>query len=279
MNKILGLEYTQALRGAYSENLAGFSDLVCFWFECARKLVEEKRLVRAGLVATKAIAKNTNLPVLKAIHSQAVIFDAYTNEPWVIEGAAVRVSLVCFSGLEHPSSKRRLNGVGVEHINPDLTTGLDKTGAAALFENRNSVFVGIQKSGPFDVPGDLARKWISAPLNPHGRPNKDVLIPTLGGAAITQGKQDVWLIDFPRGLSASDASLWEGPYAFLEESLYDKKEPELGLLKEFRMGARDWQPREQWWTTYWPRPEVRAKLAGLKRYLVTPMTAEHRVFV
>lgn len=76
-----------------------------------------------------------------------------------------------------------------------------------------------------------------------------------------------------------EAALWESPYGYLESSLYDPEDSKLGLLKEFRQGVRDWQPREQWWTTYWPRPELRAKLKELGRYIVTPMTAEHRLFV
>lgn len=279
MNQKLGREYTQALRNAYSDNLPGFSDLVCFWFERARQLIGEKHLSRAGLVATKAIAKNTNLPVLKAIHDEMMIFDAFTNEPWVVDGAAVRVSLVSFGEREGYQGRIRLNGAEVENINPDLTTGLDKTSAAPLRENREVVYVGIQKSGPFDIPGELARKWLSLPLNPNGRPNTEVLRPTLGGLAITQGRQDIWLIDFPRGLTHEEASLWEAPFEFLDAAVYDPEEPTSGLLKEFRQGVRDWQPKEQWWTPYWPRPDVRAKLVGLSRYLVTPMTAEHRVFI
>ena len=279
MKRRLGHEYTVTLRNAYADNLPGFSDLVCYWFERARQLISEKKLIRAGLVATKAIAKNTNLPVLKSIHKEMTIFEAHTNEPWIVDGAAVRVALVCFSDQVGSNGEVRLNGEKVESINPDLTSGLNKTATKILPENRNVVFVGIQKSGPFEVAGQLARKWLTMPLNPNGRSNADVLRPTLGGHAITQGRQDAWLIDFPRGISEADASLWEAPFTYLDTALYDPDQPSFGLLKEFRQGVRDWQPKEQWWTTYWPRPDVRAKLANLSRYLVTPMTSEHRVFI
>src|SRR5690606_19624011 len=37
--------------------------------------------------------------------------------------------------------------------------------------------------------------------------------------------------------------------------------------------------RERWWEPYWPRPELRSTLARMPRYIVTPETAEYRLFV
>ena len=52
---------------------------------------------RAGLVATNSIRGGANRRALQAATETRRIFEAWSDEPWVIDGAAVRVSLVCFS--------------------------------------------------------------------------------------------------------------------------------------------------------------------------------------
>ena len=42
----------------------------------------------------------------KAATNDLRIFDAWSDEPWVIDGAAVRVSLVCFSRAGDESVSR-----------------------------------------------------------------------------------------------------------------------------------------------------------------------------
>ena len=57
-----------------------------------------------------------------ALSPTAAIFDAWSDEPWVIDGAAVRVSLVCFAakGAGLPAF---LNGGETAHIHADLMAG------------------------------------------------------------------------------------------------------------------------------------------------------------
>ena len=279
MKRRLGVEETERLRAAFADRLPGFTDLVCYWFEKARAKVAAKRTSRVGLVATKAIAKNTNLPVLYRIVETARIFEAWANEPWIVEGAAVRVALICFAGPSQDIREVTLNGQVVDRINPDLTAGLNVSAASALKQNKGVGFVGVQKSGPFDIPGELARQWLAAPLNPNGRPNSDILKPTWNGRDVTTSRRDIWFIDFPRGLSEAEASLWEAPFDYLASAPYDPDDPDSLTLRGVRATARDIHPRREWWTTYWPRPEVRAALARLRRYIATPMTAEHRIFL
>ncbi len=115
---------------------------------------------------------------MRRITSVAEIFDALADEPWIVEGAAVRVALIAFAAKGASAAKKNLNGERVDHINANLTAGLDTSSVIELSSNKNVSFVGIQKSGPFDVPGDLARGWLVAPMNPNRRPNADVLRPT-----------------------------------------------------------------------------------------------------
>ncbi|MXO63456.1 class I SAM-dependent DNA methyltransferase, partial [Qipengyuania oceanensis] len=151
MRRTLGEESTSVIRRVYDGRLAAFSDLVCYWFEKARLLIEDGEVERCGFVATKAIAKNANLPVLVRLSEVAAIYDAWQNEPWVVDGAAVRVSLVCFASKDSEIPTLRLNGATAKNINPNLTSGLDTTKVARLNENASSVFIGVQQSGPLTV--------------------------------------------------------------------------------------------------------------------------------
>jgi len=277
MKRHLGIEETKLIRDAFKGRLPGFTNLVCYWFEKARQQIVENKAQMVGLVATNSIAKNTNLPVLHRICMDLEIFEAYPDEPWVVDGAAVRVALIAF-GPSNLSTLKKINGVEVENINPNLTTGLDMTKVISLKENNNCGFVGIQKSGPFDISGELARKWLQLPTNPNGQANKEILRPTFNGSDLTSYSRDVWLIDFPRGMDEAEASLFEAPFQYLISSQYDPEDAEKGNLQEFRKGARDIHPRNEWWTTYWPRPDVRKILNRIQRFIVTPMTSEHRVF-
>ena len=161
MKRKLGQEATDAIRTTYAGRLPGFTDLVCYWFEKSRALIEGGEVVRAGLVATNSIRKNTNLPVMHRIAATTRIFEAWSEEKWTVDGAMVDVSLVCFG--ENGGGTVHLNGEAVDGINPDLTSGLDLTQAKPLPENKDGAFLGIQKSGPFDVTGTLARTWMSEP--------------------------------------------------------------------------------------------------------------------
>ncbi len=278
MKRSLGVDETEAIRAAFAGRLPGFTDLVCYWFEKARAHILEGKATYVGLVATNSIAKNTNLPVMRRIVSDLAIFEAWPDQPWIVDGAAVRVAIVCFCAPEVKGDNVLLEGQPVETVNANLTTGTDLSSVLPMPGNASIAYVGIQKSGPFDVPGSLAREWLAAPVNPNGKPNSEVLRPTINGSDLVAGRRDIWLIDFPRGLSAAQAALWELPFEYLARALYDSDKPELGLLSEVRATARDVDPRNEWWTTYWPRPDVRKKLKHLNRYAVTPMTAEHRVF-
>jgi type II restriction/modification system DNA methylase subunit YeeA len=279
MKRKLGIKETDILRFAFADRLPGFTDLVCYWFEKARNCLVTRNTQRVGFVATSKIAKNTNLPVLNRIVADCEIYNAFSDQPWVVDGAAVRVALISFARKNSTYLIRALEGSTVEFINPDLTAGLNVSSAKNLTENKNTSFIGVQKSGPFDIPGELARKWLNAPLNPNGRPNSDILRPTWNGSDLTTTRTDTWFIDFARGLKIQDAALWEPPFEYLQTTLYDTDNPEAGYLADVRAGARDLHPRNEWWTPYWPRPEVRSKISTLNRYIVTPMTSEHRVFV
>jgi hypothetical protein len=56
-------------------------------------------------VSTNSIRGGANRKVLEPIAEAGAIFEAWSDEGWTVEGAAVRVSLVCFSDGSASSSR------------------------------------------------------------------------------------------------------------------------------------------------------------------------------
>jgi type II restriction/modification system DNA methylase subunit YeeA len=206
--------------------------------------------------------------VLDRIANSGAIFNAWSDEPWINEGAAVRVSLVCFGVV---GSAVHLDDQPVEAINADLTAGgkagCDLTTAHPLDENTGSSFFGLCLAGAFDVPGELARQWLTLP-NPNGRPNSDVLRPLRNGNDILKGSKDRWVIDFGPTMEESQAALYEAPFRHV-----------LGYVKPRRLTNREAIRAKKWWRLGRPWPELRAALQGLPRYIATVETARNRIFV
>ena len=279
MKRMMGVKETEDIRSVFKGRLPGFTDLVCYWYEKSRAQIVNGRTARAGLVATNSIAKNTNLPVLRRISDDLVIFKAWSDEPWVVEGAAVRVAMICFSSSDPANSHAVLNDEEVQTINANLTSGIDLSSAATLRTNRGRSMLGIQKSGPLDVDGGTARKWMLLPSNPNGHKNHKVLRPFWNGDDLTARPRDTWFIDLPRGASEAEAAQWEAPFDYLSNALYDPSDPESLTLREERQTARDKHARSQWWEPYWPRPEMRRAIESVSRYIATAETAQHRIFI
>jgi hypothetical protein len=279
MNRRLGKDYTARLRAAYFPRLKGFSDLACYWFEKAREQLATGAVKRVGLVATSSIRGGTNRPVLDAISKTNTIFDAWSEQPWILDGASVEVSLICFAKAEDSPSQLHLDGQPAANINPDLTTGLDVTIARVQANNAGASFLGIQTSGPHDIDGAFARKLLLGPRNPNGEPNSAILRPYWNGDDLTSRPRDRWLIDLPLGLTEARAAEYQEVFEYLRTTRYSPDDPtDLRTLPEARAGARDVFARVRWWEPYWPRPEMRSVIAKLRRYIVTAETAQHRVF-
>jgi type II restriction/modification system DNA methylase subunit YeeA len=264
----LGDEYVETLRQTYAGRVPGGADLVTYWFEKARAQIAAGKLQGAGLVATNSIRGGANRRVLERIVDTTRIFEAWSDEEWINEGAAVRVSLLGFGPIFPVDRSSRLDGLEVASIHADLTTGegIDLTQARRLAENAAVCFEGIKKYGPFDIPGDIARMWLASSGNPNGRSNADVLHPWINAADVVRNGTDTWVIDFT-GLSVEDAALYEAPFQFALEN-----------VQPARARDRNARTREQWWLYERPRLEMRKALARLPRFIVTPVVAKHRIF-
>ncbi len=270
MRSELGDAYTDALRKAYAGRVPGGADLVCYWFEKARKAIETNGLGAAGLVATQSIRAGANRKVLAAICDTTKIYEAWSDEAWVNEGAAVRVSLVAFG---HAAQEPILNGSTVQQIFADLAAALegeqsiDLSTAQALPQNSGLCFIGTQKGGAFEVSGALARDWLRLP-NVNGLSNALVVKPWLNGQDITGRGSDQWIVDFGNDIVETDASLFEAPFTHIT-----------GMVKAIRHGNREAASDKYWWLLQRPRPEMRAGLKSLSRYIITPRVAKHRFFI
>ena len=134
----LGEDYVSQMFSTYTGRVPAEADLVCYWFEKAGRQIAAGKTSRAGLVATNSIRGGANRRALQAATDTRRIFEAWSDEPWVIDAAAVRVSLVCFSRVADESvSGTRLDGRPVDEIYTDLTarrggTGVDLTRARRL---------------------------------------------------------------------------------------------------------------------------------------------------
>ncbi len=264
---VLGEEQTEALRQAFAAQIVGAVDLVCYWFSKAWQAVASGIATRAGLVATQSIRKGSNRQVLDAIASAGSIYEAWSDEPWTIDGAAVRVSLICFTRTR--GSHSVLNGQATECIHSDLTGGMsDLTSAVPIRQNAGLCFQGVTKAGSFDVAGTMAREWIDLPVNANGKPNSEVLRPLVNASDVMGRGGDRWIIDFGTAMTESQAAYFAAPFAFLTSN-----------VKAARQKLRRESYRRYWWRHAEPRPGLRRALAYLSRYIVTPRVAKHRVFV
>ena len=264
----LGHERTERLRRTYQGSVPASADLVCFWFHRAGELVNQGKITRAGLVATNSIRGGNNRAVLDRIVEHGAIFDAWSDEPWVVDGAAVRVSLICFA-RRSTGLAVFLNGTETAHIHADLSEGgIDLTRASKLARNQSTAFLGVNKNGPFDISGDLAREWLRFPANPNGRPNADILKPRINGMDLTRRSCGQWIIDFGSSMSEAEAALYEAPFAHVVEH-----------VKPVRASNRIKALREAWWRLWRPRPAMWEAVDGMPRYIATPTVAKHRLFV
>lgn len=263
----LGSDYVDRLFAAYDGRVAAEADLVCYWFEKARQALVAGGAKRVGLVATNSIRGGANRDVLDRLALDLAIFEAWSDEPWIIDGAAVRVSIVCFAARDGEPAK--LDGEAVATIHPDLTGGaVDLTKAKPLRENQGVAFMGDTKGGAFDVPGELARQWLTLPLNPNGRPNADVLRPWMNGMDVTRRPAGKWIVDFGWTMSEAEAALYQEPFAHVAKHV--KPDREKNRREAYRL---------EWWRHVEPRPGMRASLVKLARCIGTPRVAKHRLFV
>lgn len=276
MRQRLSDPYIKRLRTAYAGQVPDKADFVTYWIEKSRAAIEAGRAHRAGLIVTNSVRGGASARVLEGILETGGIFMAWPDIPWIQEGAAVRVSVIGFddgrqtqrtlSYLEGPQEDQPVIRE-VSTINADLTAGLDLRRARKLPENARRSFEGVKPAGKFDVPAAVARSWLDLP-NPTGVSNRDVLKPYISGEDLTEPEgKDRWLIDFNQ-MPLEQAQQYRRPMQYVLEHVKPKRDVN-----------RDAPSKAYWWLHQRSRPEMRAAIAPLSRFIATTIHATHRAFV
>ncbi len=174
-------------------------------------------------------------------------------------------------GMNEVAMPIRLNGLPVTEIYADLTApgaavgSVDLTEAGRLSENRRLSFMGVTKSGPFDIPGELAREWLKLP-NPNGKSNSEILFPSRNGQDLAKRPSGEWIINFGT-MEEDEACLFEAPFKHALENIKPK-----------RQQSRTAKNREYWWRFERPRPEMFKVFANQGRFIATNLVSKHRFF-
>lgn len=270
----LGDGYVAALRSAYP-GVPDAADLVMYWWAKAAEAVAQGRTLRAGLITTNSITQSTNRPVVATAAERGArvtwaIADHYWNDG--AGDARVRVAMTVVARAPTQATLVEVDGeanvVSIHHgprLNLDLTVRADVAGAAQqpLTAARGVSSLGFMLAGAgFQVDEAEARRLLAAD------PRHAALVrPLRSGKDVTDRPRPIWVIDF--GLMTEEEAR---AYPVLYDIVRDRVRPE-----------RAANPRPSyamnWWRFAEPRREWRAASAGLARYLVTPETSKHRIFV
>ena len=241
------------------------ADLCCYWFALAAKAVTVRRSTRVGLLGTQGIRGRENRAVLQEIKRNGDIFNAYSDRDWVLDGAAVHVSIIAFDGgLE---TERSLDGHAVTAINADLSSGTDVTTATRLAENNAIVWsVGTQKGGDFDLVTATARAILAQP-SPNGLGPLDVVKPWVSGVDLTARNRGKWIVYFPPDMPQQQASAYQPVYEYAAR-----------CVKPFRDTVRRESYRKRWWVHQEAREGLVPALSEMSRFIATPMVTKHRLY-
>jgi hypothetical protein len=184
----------------------------------------------------------------------------------------VRVSLVCVARLPQLTEQPRLNGCLVQHINSNLTDGLDVARAVALRENRRIAFQGVKLNGPFEISSEQARKMLSEPKNVNGIANCHIVRKFVQNDDVTERSGDTWIIDFTAFPERHQAAMFQSPFEYVTKHVLPYRN---GLGKS---AASETEKLQNYWLMQRPRPVLRSAIAGLRRCILVPETSEHRIF-
>lgn len=280
----VGDGYLSALRSVYP-HMADNVDFVMYWWEKAAQRTREGKVKRFGFITTNSFTQSFNRSVVEK-HLQEPpalgIAFAVPDHPWVdsVDGADVRIAMTVGAPTKAPGVLMKLtsekpgnaDGALVEFtsavglIEPNLTIGQDTGESLELKANDGMCCVGYQLTGTgFALTPDQIVNILQGE-SPEAR---DLISPLMSARDITQE---------PRGLHAIDLCAFRKAeevmhkFPWIYQWVLNHVKPE-----------RDSNPRsalrDRWWIFGEARNTFRPALLGLKRIIVTPLTAKHRPFI
>ncbi|WP_174301278.1 class I SAM-dependent DNA methyltransferase [Caulobacter sp. S45] len=282
----LGDLYAEALWAAHPQ-MNRSADLVMYWWDhAAERLVQEgSRLRRFGFVTTNSLTQSFQRQTLERhLNGERPLHLVYAiaDHPWTRaapDAAAVRVAMTVAQGGPGEGMRLEIVGEGAldgddpqldfrrspGRINSDLSVGVDLTKATPLLANRGLCSPGVKLHGAgFIVSHGRARE-----LGLGRRPGLEAHIrPYLNGRDIAQQSRDAWVIDLYPLASETVCARFPEVYQHL-----------LASVKPHRDANRMAFRREHWWWFGATHETYRSFTAALPRYIATPETAKHRIFV
>lgn len=281
----LGGGYVEALWSVYPD-MPQKADFVMYWWDKAADLVRSGGAKAFGFITTNSIVQVFQRRILDRHLSdqQAPLSLAFAvpDHPWVDsnDGAAVRIAMTVGVAGSQPGLRlnvasekadgsdevevRLVAREGVLHA--DLKVGANVASAVPLRANAHICSPGVQLYGKgFILEPEKAAQLLAQTPTSCDHP---VIRAYVNGRDLMQSSRGCSVIDF-FGMSEVEARQAH-PAAF--QHVLDHVKPE-------RMTNRRESIRNLWWRFGWERPKLRAMTEGLQRFISTPETAKHRVFV
>ncbi|WP_317044041.1 class I SAM-dependent DNA methyltransferase, partial [Hymenobacter amundsenii] len=288
MRDALGDGYTEALRKAYKGKVPDSADLVMYWWYNAAAAVQRGATERFGFITTNSLKQTFNRrvmqPFLEGDPAPLILTFAVPDHPWVdaAEGAAVRIAMTVAERTPATPAPGLLLTLRTEtaaegddaadvtfdeqqgRILPDLSIGAELDSAKPLKANLSVGHRGVCLAGSgFAINEQYAQK-----LGLGSVPGLETYIrPYLNGKDLTTRPRGIYVIDMS-GLKEEEVLT-----SFPE--IYQHL---LQTVKAERDNQRDEARRKNWWLFARSNENLRSAISGLPRYIVTSMTAKHRVF-
>ena len=263
MRRALGDPYVEWLRQTFQ---IGVKDYCVYWFRKAHEHLEPGQ--GAGLVGTNSISQNKarSESLDYIVENNGVITSAVSTQVWPGE-AHVHVSIV--NWIKQPVASNRsfmLDGTEVSGITSALREGTTRPNPARLTGNENIAFQGpIPAGAGFIISKDEAQALLADPGADYGQ----VVKPYLMGDDLANSTESLprrWIIDFGV-MPLEEAERWPAAMSIVRER-----------VRPSRLLNRDQGFRERWWLFGRPRPEMRAALTGMERFVVANRVGKRLLF-
>lgn len=284
MREALGDGYTEALRSVYT-NVPDSSDLVMHWWDRAAELARSGKAQRFGFITTNSLKQTFNRKVLQYHMGQkkpiSLAF-AIPDHPWVdsADGAAVRVSMTIgvlgakagiFQRVIHEAESLTddASDVVLESeqgiIHADLSVGANNIATVPLHSNQDLGNRGMLLVGDGFIVTEKDADALGRVQNIKLRSR---IVPYHTAMDIVRRPANELVIDMHGLMEAEMKANFPEVYQWL-----------LTKVKPARDQNRDPYRNQNWWLHGRPHDALRKSIRGLKRYIATPMTAKHRLFV
>ena len=282
MRRELGDGYAEAV-WSVRPSVPGSADFVMSFWDHAAESVTSGKARRFGLITTNSITQTFARRVLehhlKSKNPLSVIY-AISDHPWPkVPGAAdVRIAItVCEAGISDGILAKVTAESAIETDTPEveletktgkissrLELDIDLSSIKHLKSNEGIAVRGVGLVGT----GFVVDQQKSVELG-YGKVDglKERIKPFFNGRDIAQRPRNVLVIDL-EGLSEREVSI---QFPAVYQHVFERVKPE-------RDTNREEYRRLNWWVFGRRHSDLRSAIRGLSRYLVTPMTAKHRVF-